>query len=151
MSPDVQSAEAWLMEFRGRTGKCAELETCLSRLADIESEIPVPGCGSSSLHVSGGGISDPTASAAAFISASRKRLHEEARTLQDEIADAGTCLMSCPHGGAIDAYYLQPDERITWSAIAAEYGVSLRTVWRWRNEALVWLGTVKPWMMHRSI
>lgn len=145
MQPDTQSAEAWLLGFRGPFGKCARLELDLQRLADMDSEIPMPGCGSNGVHVSGGSVSDPTECAAASLSAARERLQSEADSLMDEIAEAGIALRECPHGELLDAYFLQPDERVTVGLVADELGISHRTAWRWKSEALAWLGTVKPW------
>ena len=89
----------------------------------------------SGVHASGGGISDPTASAALGGMAGVARLEAQAREYEREIAEVGSALQRVRHGEALDLYYLDADG-VTWGAVAGELGCGLSTVFRWRDAAL---------------
>ena len=89
----------------------------------------------SGVHASGGGISDPTASAALGGMAGVARLEAQAREYEREIAEVGLLLQRVRHGEALDLYYLDADG-VTWGDVAGELGCGLSTVFRWRDAAL---------------
>ena len=89
----------------------------------------------SGVHASGGGISDPTASAALGGMAGVARLEAQAREYEREIAEEGSVLQRVRHGDALDLYYLDADG-VTWGDVAGELGCGLSTVFRWRDAAL---------------
>lgn len=89
----------------------------------------------SGVHASGGGISDPTASAALGGMAGVARLEAQAREYEREIAEVGSVLQRVRHGEALDLYYLAADA-VTWGDVAGELGCGLSTVFRWRDAAL---------------
>lgn len=89
----------------------------------------------SGVHASGGGISDPTASAALGGMARVARLEAQARAYEREIAEVGSVLQRVRHGEALDLYYLDADG-VTWGDVAGELGCGLSTVFRWRDAAL---------------
>lgn len=89
----------------------------------------------SGVHASGGGISDPTASAALGGMAGVARLEAQAREYECEIAEVGSVLQRVRHGEALDLYYLDADG-VTWGDVAGELGCGLSTVFRWRDAAL---------------
>ena len=89
----------------------------------------------SGVHASGGGISDPTASAALGGMARVARLEAQAREYEREIAEGGSVLQRVRHGEALDLYYLDADG-LTWGDVAGELGCGLSTVFRWRDAAL---------------
>ena len=89
----------------------------------------------SGVHASGGGVSDPTASAALGGRAGVARLERQAREYEREIAEVGMALRRVRHGDALDLYYLDADG-VTWGDVAGELGCGLSTVFRWRDAAL---------------
>jgi hypothetical protein len=139
----IGTARAWLESFRGPHGLCAILEECVREEQAID-ECMVQGR-SSGVHVRGGTTSDPTASAALSLIERRRRVSERREGLERQMETVGVVLAQCPHGDVLDNYYLQPDDDITWSALAGEYGVNTRTILRWRDSAVQWVAEHAAW------
>ena len=123
-----------LLGFKYRSadhpGICRKLEVTRERILAGGADWRPSG-----VHASGGGISDPTASAALGGMAGVARLERQAREYEREIAEVGSVLQRVRHGEALDLYYLDADG-VTWGEVAGELGCGLSTVFRWRDAAL---------------
>jgi hypothetical protein len=125
-------ARVWLSSYKGGGGKCARLEQ-LAKLAanGYHDWRPEHGGG-------GSAISDPTFSEAAYQIHASARVREEYEALERDIGFVLALLAQCPHGDAMGDYYVTADE-VFWWQVADWYGVSEKTLGRWRDDALDWL------------
>lgn len=148
MRPDrdtdaIGTARAWLGSFRGPNGLCALLETCVREEQALDECMTHGGAGG--VHVQGGTTSDPTAAAALSIMERKRSVEERREGLAHRIEIVGVILAQCPHGDVLDNYYLQPDDDVTWSMLAREYGVTTRTMLRWRDDGVRWVAEHAVW------
>lgn len=125
-------ASEWYGSLRGPRGACG-------RLAEVEATIEALGRGDRVRHGSivgrTTGVHDPTQGEAMARISRLESLVDERRSLLAEIAHATRTARMVRLGRVVEEYYLTADETVTWTALAAEYGQSARTLMRWRDDA----------------
>lgn len=131
----VAEMGAYLLTFKGRTGKCA-------RLAELADLLDNGGIGwRSGMPVHSTGPTDPTYALALESITRCGALAEERRAIEAELSRVGSDLARVSHGTLLDDYYLTAED-VSWQQVCdwynEEHGTdyALRTIYRWRDAAL---------------